>query len=146
MAECGAKLIRAKSIKRSYCLELRLLRDKETRGVHECTLKGLEAQCAALAKDIDWIHERLDRNRLLTLASAQLNDDDGYARNGNYLDSANQIQDQTQDALSRTMNLVEASKEVGHTALNEYLVAALLSLGVEMSDFTPLGSSANKSR
>lgn len=39
--------------------------------------------------------------------------------NDDYLDSASQIQDQTQDALTRTMNLVEASKEVGESTLNE---------------------------
>lgn len=39
--------------------------------------------------------------------------------NDDYLEAANRVQDQTEESLGRTMQLVEASKEVGQSTLEE---------------------------
>ena len=112
VAECITKLNRAKSIKKSYCLEMRLLRDKEKKGAYECDLKELEVRSAKLEQEIG----KARRRRKLFASPTRC---DEFKGNDDYLDGASKIQDQTQDTLSRTMNLVEASKEIGQSTLNE---------------------------
>jgi len=115
VTECSAKLSRAQSIKKSYYLEMRLLRNKEIKGTHERKLKKIEMRCAVLGHEIEWAQQAGRRRKLLTSQACH----DEFKGNDEYLDGADKIQDQTQDALSRTMNLVEASKEIGQSTLNE---------------------------
>lgn len=115
VSECDAKLCRAQSIRRSYCLEVRLLRDKAIKRTYEQKLKGLDTRCTEIRHDVECTRGSSNRQELLGAPPAHSD----FKGNANYLDDAGKIQDQTQDALSRTMHLVEASSEVGHSALNE---------------------------
>lgn len=115
VSECNAKFSRAKAIKKSYCLEMRLLRNKEIKGTNERALKELEARCVKLRQEMEWLQDKWDRRNVLASPAPR----DDFKGNDDYLDGADKIQDQTQDALSRTMNLVEASKEIGQSTLNE---------------------------
>ena len=97
--DAAAKLDRAASIKKSFKLELRLLRDKDLRASSEATLRELDDRCAGLRARIDEQRERADRRRLLGDKSGGRSEHKG---NDDYLDGAARIQDQTQDALTRT--------------------------------------------
>jgi hypothetical protein len=94
---------------------MRLLREKEIKGTYERELKELEMRCEKLGQEIGWAQEKGCRRKLLASPTRC----DEFKGNDGYLDGASKIQDQTKDALSRTMNLVEASKEVGESTLNE---------------------------
>ena len=99
-------------------MEVRLLRDKAIKRTYEQKLKGLDTRCTEIRHDVECTRGSSNRRELLGAPPAHSD----FKGNANYLDDAGKIQDQTQDALSRTMHLVEASSVVGHSALNELLL------------------------
>jgi len=98
---------------------MRLLRDQKIKGVHNCKLKELDRRCAELELEIEFVRGGRARRELLTSSSV---DHAGCDDNKSCLNDAAILQDQTQDALSRTINLVEASKEVGNSTINEHTI------------------------
>lgn len=95
---------------------MRLLRDKEIKEVHEIKLKELDARCVELKREVDLAQEKSIRHKLLNVSPVCHVEQKG---NVEYLNNACKIQNQTQDALSRALHLVETTKEVGQCTLDE---------------------------
>lgn len=116
MTECASKLRRAKGIKKSLALELRLMRDKDVKTQYEGSVQELERRCAVMEAEIESAQRADDRDNLL-----EGNGGGGGEVKGNddYLSAAEHIQDHTEESLGRTLKLVEASKEVGQSTLDE---------------------------
>ncbi|KAJ1458558.1 hypothetical protein M885DRAFT_513060 [Pelagophyceae sp. CCMP2097] len=115
VAECEAKLKRAKDVQKSFSLELRLLRDKFQKLNHDATLKKLNDRLADLSGKIAFAKNASDRHALFAAKDAKVE----VKSNNDYLTAAEHLQDQTGAALQRTLALIEASKEVGTSTLEE---------------------------
>lgn len=113
LAECASKVRRAKGIKKSLALELRLMRDKDIKAQYEGTVQELERRFAVIEADIESAQRTDDRNQLFGGNGGEVKGNDDY------LSAADHIQDQTEESLGRTLKLVEASKEVGQSTLDE---------------------------
>ena len=116
VGEAEAKLTRAVAIKKSYKLELRLLRDRELKRTYEESLRELDDRREEQKNRVAEHRERNERASLLADTPAAFGEHKG---NDYYLDGASKLQDRTGDALERASQMVEASREVGASALSE---------------------------
>ncbi|KAJ8608805.1 hypothetical protein CTAYLR_009041 [Chrysophaeum taylorii] len=107
---CESALKNARTKKKSFALELRLVRDREVKAQYGSKMAALDAQC-------EEVEAAISRARLLEGAAAH----EVSSGNGNldYLEAADRLQDQTEESLGRTLKLVEASREVGESTLSE---------------------------
>lgn len=120
--EIEAKFIRAKEIKKSFGLEMRLVRDRKERSVFESESKILEQRLEDCVKELARLKTKNDRKDLMGgKADAPASGAFAYSTEGKnndqLLGEANKIQDMTFESLNRTKNMIEASKEVGTATL-----------------------------
>ena len=121
---CQGRLRSAKGTKRSYKMEIRLVQDVSKRRSYEQRLGQLDQQLKSLAADCKALESETQRGELFVEGAEP---DGGVDTNGMdatkagdaMLKEAHGIQDKTQDSLSRTKQMVEESKEVGASTLEE---------------------------
>ena len=126
LADVDAALKTAAGVKKSYSLELRLLRDRAVRAKYETALTEFNAKCEQLEADAQTARTAhaaaQDRAALLAGGSGAAAADGVRPvgkTNDQYLAAANSVQDQTDASIEHTLGMIEASKEVGNATLEE---------------------------
>lgn len=121
--DLDAKFVRVKEVKKSFGLELRLVRDRQQRNEYDTKAKMLDQRVGDCANEFARLKATNDRNQLVGSQQTGVLGSDGFAyttegkNNDVLLGEAHRIQDLTQESLMRTRNMVEASKEVGQATL-----------------------------
>jgi len=117
------KLQSAQGTKRSYKMEIRLLPKGTQRMHYESLLAQHDAALSELAGDLSSLRESSSREQLFLGAKKDKNTDtdkmDSVEAGNAVLRDANRLQDKTQEALDRTKRMVEDSKEIGRSTLEE---------------------------
>ena len=125
LTDVDAAIKTATGVKKSYSLELRLLRDRAVRAEYETALAKLNAKCEQLEADAQTARAAhaaaQDRAELLGGSGAPTEDGVRQAgkTNDQYLAAANAVQDQTDQSVEKTLAMIEASKDVGNATLEE---------------------------
>ena len=114
--EIDAKLVRCKTIKKSFKMECRLIKDNITRRAHEDKLSSYEVRITALEGELKWAKTEGDKAAVFSGAKGGGDPEkDGDAM----LKEADRLQDKTAQSLAHTAQLVAASKEVGAATIEE---------------------------
>ena len=117
------KLQSAQGTKRSYKMEIRLLPKGTQRMHYESLLAQHDAALSELSGDLASLRESSSREQLFLGAKKDKNNDtdkmDSVEAGNAVLRDANRLQDKTQEALDRTKRMVEDSKEIGRSTLEE---------------------------
>lgn len=112
--DCDLKAMRAREVKKSFGLELRLVRDKALRADYEIKMKELDSTLNDLSRALNKI--KADNSKS-TLFGETTNPTFEYSTEGKdneaLLGEAHHVQDLTFESLARTRNMIQASKEVG---------------------------------
>lgn len=115
------KLKRVAQVKKSFSLEMRMLRDRTARADYERTMEALDKRVAELESEVRNAKAEGDRERLLAGGGS-----DGGARgkgegktNDDYLKAAHGIQDKTVASVDHTLQMIEQSRDVGQATLEE---------------------------
>jgi chromosome segregation ATPase len=121
--DLDAKFIRVKEVKKSFGLEMRLVRDRQQRNEFDAKAKMLDQRVDDCNKEFMRLKALNDRNQLVGSQTAASLGSGNFAystegkNNDNLLGEAHRIQDLTQESLNRTKNMIEASKEIGQATL-----------------------------
>lgn len=118
----NALILLSRDVKKSFGLELRLVKDKTQKSDFENKAKELETSFNGAISDLTAIRNRnreQDKQDLLKGNKSRFNTEG--RDNDDLLSDAANIQDDTMSSLARSKALVEASKEIG-TATLEVLV------------------------
>jgi hypothetical protein len=120
--ECEVKSLRVKEVKKSFGLELKLIRDRAIR-------KDYEEKCNAIDEDFDIQFKEFTRLKSsnqrqdLFSTSNTTSTTNPYSTEGKnndqLLNEAHRIQDLTFESLTRTKNMIEASKEIGSATVEQ---------------------------
>lgn len=122
--DLDAKFVRVKEVKKSFGLELRLVRDRTQRNDYDTKAKMLDQRVDDCSKEYSRLKAMNDRNQLVGPEQAGLLGSSSYAystegkNNDTLLGEAHRIQDLTQESLLRTRNMIEASKEIGQATVD----------------------------
>lgn len=115
-AACDSEVSRIKDIKKSFGLELCLIKDKAVRAQYDSKAKEYEKRFNDCMKDIQAIKMKSDKNDLMK-GTTKLTISTAGKTNDELLEGATKYQDQTVESLDRTKALIEQSKEVGTATL-----------------------------
>lgn len=121
--DLDAKFVRVKEVKKSFGLEMRLVRDRQQRNEFDAKAKMLDQRVEDCTKEFARLKALNDRNQLVGPQTTAALGSGGFAystegkNNDDLLGEAHRIQDLTQESLSRTKNMIEASKEIGTATL-----------------------------
>lgn len=122
LKDCELKSNRIKEVKKSFGMEVRLLKDKELRNQFETKARALEELFNNLTKEYTSLKAKINKQELLG-GSSTTGGRDYYSTEGKDNDTllaeANKIQDLTFASLARSKNMIEASKEVGAATLEQ---------------------------
>ena len=112
--DCEVKSNRIKEVRKSYGLELRLIKNKSEKAKYEEKVRDLDDTFSELSTLYSQTKAQISKKDLIgeaavsrTIYSTEGKDNDAL------LGEANKIQDLTFESLARTRNMVEASKEIG---------------------------------
>lgn len=118
-----ASLLR--DVKKSFGLELRLVKDRSSKSECEIKSRSIDAQFTNCIADFDSIKARAEFREKQSLFQKEGGGRAGYTTEGKdndqLLNEASVIQDNTMQSLGRSKALIEASKDIG-TATLEVLV------------------------
>lgn len=119
------KIAQIKKVKKFYGLELRLVKDRAQRSFYDDLGKEYDKRVLVATQTAASYQEKLKKKELFGNSDSSANatgknqyDTEGK-NNDELLSGANKIQDMTFESLARTRNLIEASKEVGTSTLEE---------------------------
>lgn len=116
-----AKLNRVREVKKSFGLELRLVRDRKERTDCDNESRLLDQRVDECAHEFSRLKANSDKG--LLIGNQPAISDGGFAystegkNNDTLLSEAHRLQDLTGESLLRTRNMIEASKEVGTATL-----------------------------
>lgn len=116
--DCESKLTRIREVKKSYGLELRLVKDKALKAEHEVKIKSLDDIVTNITKEFKDIQAANSRNQLLQSGSNNPYDTTGRT-NDELLAGANVLQDKTVESLLRSKALIAQSREVGAATVDQ---------------------------
>ena len=119
--DCDNKILRVKEVKKSFTLELKLARDKTLRAEFEVHMKEIDDKVAELTKEYGLVKASTNKSALFGDAIPAYSNSVEGKDNDTLLRDTHKVQDLTFDSLSRTRNMIQASKEIG-TATVEQLV------------------------
>jgi len=122
LTECEAKINKIKEVKKSFSLELRLVKDRGQKGELDKKAKALDDRANEYTKVIKDVKHLQQKDDLTGGSSASLaaNPYDTKGKtNDDLLAATSQTQDLTVESLVRTAAMIEASKEVGEQTLEE---------------------------
>eukprot|EP00607_Mallomonas_marina_P005950 CAMPEP_0182426644 /NCGR_PEP_ID=MMETSP1167-20130531/13163_1 /TAXON_ID=2988 /ORGANISM="Mallomonas Sp, Strain CCMP3275" /LENGTH=230 /DNA_ID=CAMNT_0024608245 /DNA_START=128 /DNA_END=820 /DNA_ORIENTATION=+ len=112
VAACDVEVSRVKEIKKSFGLELRMIKDKSLKVQYDGKIKENEIRFSDLNKELAHIKESLDKQELTQGSHRKVLDTEGKT-NEELLMGAVKVQEGTMASLDRTKALIEQSKEVG---------------------------------
>lgn len=115
-AACDSEVSRIKDIKKSFGLELCLIKDKAVRAQYDIKAKEYEKRFNDCLKDIQTIKSKSDRSDLMK-GTTKMTISTAGKTNDELLQGASKYQDQTVESIDRTRGLIEQSKEVGTATL-----------------------------
>lgn len=119
--DCDAKGNRAKEIKKSFDLELKLTRDKAVRADYEARVKDHENRFKALEKEFLISKAKSNKNSLFgDVVPTYMQSAEGK-NNDDLLSDTHKIQELTMESVYRTKNMIEASKEIGTSTLQQII-------------------------
>ena len=104
VADCEVKLARVKEVKKSYGLELRLLKDKDLRPKYEQSLKQLETRFNDAVNSYQETKSAANKQELIKQSSKKTTVVD--KTNDELLLGAAKIQEKTMASLNRTKGLM----------------------------------------
>jgi hypothetical protein len=115
ISELLRKTEHIKGVKKSFGLEIKMVKDKNIKTEYDHKLKSYDTRVAAVVTKIEMLKGQNEKKELMVGKG-------GYSKvegkdNDELLQEASKIQDETMNSLARTKNLVEASKEIGQTTL-----------------------------
>ena len=123
MARAEKKLKHANATKKTMKLETRLITNPKERKKYERILHGRNEDLSHLNADLQALKQEFQRQQLLEGADVdeveEIDDEEAQKAGDKMLGQAHQIQDQTQESLDYTKQLVAESKEVGLSSLEE---------------------------
>jgi len=124
LARAEKKLKHANGTKKTMKLETRLVTDQRQRKQYEGRLNRLNEDLGHLKADLQALKQDFQRQQLLESGEAgeaedEFNEEDAQKAGDSMLGEAHKLQDKTQESLDYTKQLVEESKEVGLTSLEE---------------------------
>lgn len=121
MKECDDKADRIKNVKKSFGLELRLVKDKTLKAEYDESGKFLDARLNEMNKNLKDVKMRQNKTDLFGGISSQ--GKNAYSTEGltndDLLRDANVIQDKTVESLGRTKILIEESRTVGRATVDQ---------------------------
>lgn len=113
------KLKSAKGIKKSFKMECRLVADHVFKRKYELSLQQRDEEVTQLESDLKALQDEHKRNELFLNADGEEGAGDGEDMGDKLVGDMHNIQDKTQSSLDNTKNLIEASKDVGLSTLEE---------------------------
>jgi len=114
------KLRSAKGNTRTFKMEIRLLSDPEERGKYERELSHYEQTVSKMTADVKTMRNERSRDQLFV--GAQMDngtEPDPFADGDALLNDASRLQDKTQTSLAQTQKMIEDTKIVGLTTVEE---------------------------
>eukprot|EP01041_Mallomonas_annulata_P007223 gene7223-14732_t len=109
---CETEIARLKDVKKSFGLELRLLKDKTLKVQFDVKSKENDMRLTDLTNEFQQVKQTADKNELTQGAKRTVLTTEGKG-NEELLLGAATIQEKTLESLDRTKGLIEQSKEVG---------------------------------
>lgn len=118
--DCEIKSNRIKEIRKSFGLELKILKNKGEKLVYEGRAREIDEKFANLSSQFTQTKSQITKKDLIgeSQVSKNLYSTEGK-NNDTLLDEANKIQDLTFESLARTKNLIDASKEIGKETVGQ---------------------------
>lgn len=113
ISECDFKITKIKDVKKSFGLELKLIKDRQEKYEYDIKMKALDERVMIMTKDLRLIKNKQNKQELFQESTGRNQYSTEGKGNDELLDGANRIQDLTLDALGRTAAMINASKEVG---------------------------------
>lgn len=121
--ECEAKISKVKEVKKSFSLELRLVKDRGQKVEFDNKAKALDDRAneyTKMIKDVKHMQTKADLVGSPTSTMGATNPYDTQGKNNDdLLTGANKIQDLTLESIARSAAMIEASKDVGEQTLEE---------------------------
>lgn len=117
---CEAKLSRIREVKKSFGLELRLMTDKEGKKMYQKLQSDLDATVQSNIKKFNDLKSRSNKKELTGKPiQNQLPESIAGKTNDEVLAATHVIQDKTLESLARTQEMIEMSKEVGTSTIEQ---------------------------
>eukprot|EP00543_Licmophora_paradoxa_P006288 CAMPEP_0202448346 /NCGR_PEP_ID=MMETSP1360-20130828/7162_1 /ASSEMBLY_ACC=CAM_ASM_000848 /TAXON_ID=515479 /ORGANISM="Licmophora paradoxa, Strain CCMP2313" /LENGTH=278 /DNA_ID=CAMNT_0049065869 /DNA_START=150 /DNA_END=986 /DNA_ORIENTATION=- len=117
------KLKAANNTKKTFKMETRLISDMKQRKQYEKRLTRLGEDLSHLKADLTAMKQDFERDNLIGGAhhdsDVEYDEEEGQKAGDQMLGEASKIQEKTQDSLDVTKQLIEESKEVGLSSLEE---------------------------
>lgn len=122
LSECEAKITKIKEVKKSFGLELRLVKDRGQKSEFDIKAKALDDRAneyTKIIKDVKHLQQKADLVGGSGATAGGNPYDTKGKTNDDLLQASNQVQDLTVESLVRTAAMIEASKDVGEQTLEE---------------------------
>jgi hypothetical protein len=120
LKECELKVNRANEVKKSFGMELRLVKDKSLKNEMNMNGQDLEKKLNISQKFVTQFKLQRSKNSLLNVSQVNENPYSTEGKsNDELLSGASKIQDLAFESLGRTSNMIEASKEIGYRTIEE---------------------------
>lgn len=113
--DCDVRSNRIKEVRKSFGLELKLIKNKEEKSKYEHQARDTDSNFSQLMDEFSQAKAQFAKQSLVGIGEKQpinLYSTEGK-NNDTLLGEAHKIQDLTFESLSRTKNMIEASKEIG---------------------------------
>lgn len=109
-----------KNVKKSFGLELKMIKDRNIKSDYEVKARGYEGKVSSLLQQLEGIKSQYQSIELMSKTNQNQkggrHSTEGKG-NDDLLQEASKIQDDTMSSLSRTKGMIEASKEIGNATL-----------------------------
>jgi len=121
--EGDANVQRIKEVKKSFGLELRLIKDRTIKSKFEADAKLLDTRVVNLVKDLRSLRDGMNRSELgerdggANGGKGLISRDTKGKGNDDLLEGAHLLQDKTMESLGRTTAMIEESKELGTASI-----------------------------
>jgi hypothetical protein len=123
LSECELKINKIKEVRKSFSLELRLVKDRGQKAEYDAKAKVLDDRANEYTKMIKDVKHQQQKADLVGSPTSTMGAPNPYETQGknndDLLTGANKIQDLTVESLVRTAAMIEASKDVGEQTLEE---------------------------
>ena len=123
LSECELTINKIKEVRKSFSLELRLVKDRGQKAEYDAKAKVLDDRANEYTKMIKDVKHQQQKADLVGSPTSTMGAPNPYETQGknndDLLTGANKIQDLTVESLVRTAAMIEASKDVGEQTLEE---------------------------